>query len=137
MSVPAVLRATAHLAVVAGNACLLQLYRSVLYRAVLVCGCSKLSRVDHREQRASPVHIAGAGKPARDTGSSQEQQYVKAVIELHDKYPAGACSSFCSASQAEDLAAEVRSLASLDAYKQVHMGASTCVMYCGAWFRSR
>ena len=22
----------------------------------------------------------------RDTGSSQEQQYVKAVIELHDKY---------------------------------------------------
>ncbi len=28
----------------------------------------------------------GAGKPARDTGSSQEQQYVKAVIELHDKY---------------------------------------------------
>ena len=28
-----------------------------------------------------------AGKPSKDTGSgSQEQTYVKTVIELHDKY---------------------------------------------------
>ena len=27
-----------------------------------------------------------AGKPTRDTGSAHEQQFVRAVIDLHDKY---------------------------------------------------
>ncbi len=33
-----------------------------------------------------------AGKPSKDTGSgSQEQTYVKTVIELHDKYLEVSC----------------------------------------------
>ena len=41
-------------------------------------------------QGVSACHVlvaVHAGKPSKDTGSgSQEQTYVKTVIELHDKY---------------------------------------------------
>ena len=30
--------------------------------------------------------LAAAGKPTKDSGTTQEQYYVKTVIELHDKY---------------------------------------------------
>ena len=31
-------------------------------------------------------HHVTAGKPARETGGAYEQQFVRQVIELHDKY---------------------------------------------------
>ena len=38
------------------------------------------------------IEWAFAGKPSKDTGSgSQEQTYVKTVIELHDKYLQVSC----------------------------------------------
>jgi hypothetical protein len=32
------------------------------------------------------IPVCCAGKPTKDSGATQEQYYVKTVIELHDKY---------------------------------------------------
>jgi cullin 1 len=37
-----------------------------------------------------------AGKPSKDSGGSHEQQYVRQVIELHDKYLAYVSSCFAN-----------------------------------------
>eukprot|EP00877_Chromochloris_zofingiensis_P005717 jgi/Chrzof1/15146/Cz09g29020.t1 len=39
-----------------------------------------------------------AGKPSKDSGTSYEQQYVRQVIELHDKYLAYVSTCFCNSS---------------------------------------
>jgi hypothetical protein len=39
-----------------------------------------------------------AGKPSRDSGTSHEQQYVRQVIELHDKYLAYVSTCFANSS---------------------------------------
>ncbi len=36
--------------------------------------------------------------PSRDTGTSHEQQYVRAVIDLHDKYLQYVSTCFCNSS---------------------------------------
>ncbi|GIL64270.1 hypothetical protein Vafri_18269 [Volvox africanus] len=40
----------------------------------------------------------GRAGPSRDTGSSHEQQYVRAVIDLHDKYLQYVSTCFCNSS---------------------------------------
>lgn len=42
--------------------------------------------------------FVAAGKPSKDSGTSYEQQYVRQVIELHDKYLAYVSTCFCNSS---------------------------------------
>jgi hypothetical protein len=44
------------------------------------------------------VERAAAGKPSKDSGTSHEQQYVRQVIELHDKYLAYVSTCFANSS---------------------------------------
>jgi cullin 1 len=53
---------------------------------LLICICWLCSFLSH------------AGKPSRDSGTSHEQQYVRQVIELHDKYLAYVSTCFANSS---------------------------------------
>lgn len=44
------------------------------------------------------VYACTAGKPSKDSGTSYEQQYVRQVIELHDKYLAYVSTCFANSS---------------------------------------
>jgi hypothetical protein len=50
------------------------------------------------KKRTSCLLLASAGKPSRDSGTSHEQQYVRQVIELHDKYLAYVSTCFANSS---------------------------------------
>jgi hypothetical protein len=51
-----------------------------------------------RGLRSDFTFYAPAGKPSRDSGTSHEQQYVRQVIELHDKYLAYVSTCFANSS---------------------------------------
>jgi hypothetical protein len=68
-----------------------------------------LGPAERRAQTPSPgCLLALAGKPSKDTGGSAEQAYVRAVIELHDKYQDYVSSCFANSSLFHKALKEVR-----------------------------